>query len=326
MRALIVSNMLPTPANPALGAFVRTQVAALRALPDTEVELFEFEPGSPAAYVRAARELRRRHGRERFDVVHAHFGLTAWTALAARGRVRVMTMHGNDLHHPRSRRITTSALRRYDLSATVSSELARLLPGAGTTRRMAVLPCGIDLERFRPIPRAQARERLGLAPDGRYVLFCHDPSRPDKRHDLALDAAGDDAQVLTLGRVPPHEVPLWHNAADAVLVPSDYEGFGLAVLEALACDVPVLATRTGVHPIALDGIDGCLCAPYDRETWRAALAPHLAAGDARVEGRPRAALFGAQRMAGRVRAAWSALLGTPLYAAQPAPREGAFVA
>ncbi len=326
MRALVVSNMQATPENPALGEFVRTQVAALRRIPGVEVELFAFPPGSPAAYARAAVALRRLVGRERFDVVHAHFGLTAWTALAARGRVRVMTMHGNDLHHPRSNRITRAALRAYDLSATVSSELAALLPGAGTTRRVAVLPCGIDLARFRPIPRAEARARLGLDPDARYVLFCHDPARTDKRHDLALDAAGEDAQVLTLGRVAPDDVPLWHNAANAVLVPSDYEGFGLAVLEALACDVPVLATRTGVHPIALDGIEGCLCAPYDRAAWRAALAPHLAQQEPRVAGRARAELFGADRMARRVVAAWSALLDAPVYAARPAPQEGAVAA
>jgi glycosyltransferase involved in cell wall biosynthesis len=234
-----------------------------------------------------------------------------------------MTMHGNDLHHPRSRRITTAALRYYDLAATVSSELAELLPGAGVTRRVAVLPCGVDMERFRPIPRAEARKHLGLDPDGRYVLFCHDAERPDKRYDLALDAAGDDAIVLTLGRVAPDEVPYWHNAANAVLVPSDYEGFGLAVLEALACDVPVLATRTGVHPIALDGVRGTLCSPYDRATWRAALAPHLADPEPRVEGRPRAGLFSAERMAERVVAAWSELLEGPVCSPGKAPHGGA---
>ena len=73
-------------------------------------------------------------------------------------------------------------------------------------------------------------------------------------------------------------MPYWHNAANAVVVPSLYEGFGLAVLEALACDVPVLATPTGVHPTALGGIDALVYAPgigplgrlvdTDAATWR----------------------------------------------------------
>ena len=89
-------------------------------------------------------------------------------------------------------------------------------------------------------------------------------------------------------------MPLYVNAANAVLVPSAHEGFGLAVLEALACDVPVLATPVGVHPAALDGVPGTLCAPYDRAAWQAALAPHLQASDPRVAGRDRAALWSAR--------------------------------
>jgi glycosyltransferase involved in cell wall biosynthesis len=82
---------------------------------------------------------------------------------------------------------------------------------------------------------------------------------------------------------------------------------GLAVIEASACDVPAFGTPVGIHPLALEGIAGSLCAPYDRERWRAALAPHLADPDPRVAGRDRASLFSADRMADRVVAAWRAL-------------------
>ena len=89
---------------------------------------------------------------------------------------------------------------------------------------------------------------------------------PEKRHDLALRSPlAADVELLTLGGVDPECVPLWVNAANAVLVPSDREGFGLAVLEALACDVPVLATPVGIHPEALGELSGTLCAPFDLE-------------------------------------------------------------
>jgi len=320
MRALVVSNMAASPDAPGRGSFVRDQVAALRALNGLEVELHEFPPGG---YARAAVELRRRYRGASLDVVHAHFGLTAWPALALRGPAHVVTLHGTDLRHPRSRRITAAALGRLDLVATVSASLAELVPATAVRRPVAVLPCGVALDRFRPLPRASARAELGLDPDGRYVLFPADPSRPDKRHDLAVEAIGEQATLLTLGRVTPADVPLWVNAADAVVVPSDHEGFGLAVLEALACDVPVLATPVGVHQVALQGIAGALCAPFERDLWRAALAPHLEAPDPRVAGRSRAALFSAQHMARRVAAAWSELTGAPLYSAPEAPQEGA---
>jgi teichuronic acid biosynthesis glycosyltransferase TuaC len=307
VRALVVTNMYPTPERPALGSFVRDQVEALRRRSDVEIELFAFSPGL-RAYPWAARELRRRYRGRRFDIVHAHFGLTAWPAVAARLGPVVVTLHGNDLFHPRSNRITRAILPFTALPAAVSREFSGRLPGAGTTRRVAVLPVGIDLERFRPIPRREARERLGLDPDGRYLLFPHDPERPLKRFDRAREAA-DKTRLLTMGRVPPAEVPLWINAANAVLVPSQAEGFGLSVIEALACGVPAFGTPVGIHPVALDGIAGAFCAPWDRDVWRAALRPVLEAADPRVDGSARAALFSADRMAARVVAAWRDVAG-----------------
>jgi teichuronic acid biosynthesis glycosyltransferase TuaC len=310
MRALIVTNMYPTPARPALGRFVADQVAALRRTGEVDLEVFSFDPGGAGAYVRAARRLRarRRHGQARFDVVHAHYGLTAWPALTAPARTRVVTLHGTDLAHPRSRAITLAGLRFTDLVGVVSEPLAAAVPRWATRGRPAILPAGVALERFYPIDRAEARRRLGLDPDEPYLLFAADPARPEKRHDRALSIAGE-VPLLTLGNVAPEQVPLWINAANAVLVPSEREGFGLAVLEALACNVPVLATPVGVHPAVLSDVAGTLCAPFDAEVWGAALAPHLAAADPRVDGRARAETWSTDRMAARVIAAWRGLLG-----------------
>ena len=306
MRALVVTNLYPTPERPEYGRFVLDQVEALRRRGDVEIEVFAFPPG-PRSYPAAARGLRRRYRRGEFDIVHAHFGLTAWPALISRLGPVVVTLHGNDLFHPRSKRITRAALPFTALPAAVSREFSENIPGAGTTRRVAVLPVGIDLGRFRPIPRREARERLGLDPEGPYLLFPHDPSRPLKRFDRAREVAGD-VPLLQMGHVAPEEVPYWINAANAVLVPSQAEGFGLSAIEATACGVPVFGTPVGIHPVVLHGIEGALCAPYDRESWRSALRPHLDRADPRVEGRRRAELFSADRMAARVVEAWRGLL------------------
>jgi glycosyltransferase involved in cell wall biosynthesis len=304
VRALVVSNMLADAAHPERGRFVRDQVAALRALDGLDVELYEFPPGA-RALARAGVDLRRRFRSARLDVVHAHFGLTAWPALAVPARVRALTVHGTDLRHPRTRVATAAVLPLIDLPAAVSDSLARELPGRAARRRARVLPCGVDLERFRPLPREQARLELGLDPARPYLLFPADPARPGKRHDLALALARDaGVELLTLGGVSPGRVALWVNAANAVLVPSDNEGFGLAVLEALACDVPVLATPVGIHADALRGVDGALCAPFELARWRAALEPHLHAADPRVPGRTSAERFSVRTMADRVADAW----------------------
>jgi teichuronic acid biosynthesis glycosyltransferase TuaC len=298
--------MLPDAAHPERGRFVRDQVAALRRLEGLEVDLYEFPPGA-AALARAALQLRRRYGDAdgaRVDVVHAHFGLTAWPALAVSAHVRALTLHGTDLRHPRTRAATAAVLGRIDLLAAVSEQLAAELPERARARAQ-VLPCGVDLARFRAIPRASARAELGLHPERPVLLFPSDPAREGKRADRARSLArAVDVPLHTLGGVAPERVPLWINAANAVLVPSEREGFGLAVLEALACDVPVLATPVGVHTQALNGVAGALCAPFDLPAWRAVLEPHLQAADPRVQGRASARRFSAQAMAERVAAAW----------------------
>ena len=314
MRVLVVSNMAASRERPGRGVFVRDQVAALRARGDAEVELYEFLPGA-LSYPLAALALRRRYAGEHFDVVHAHFGLTAWPALAAPAARRIVTLHGTDVRHPRSRALTLAAARRMDLVATASEALASELGPLDTPT--AVLPCGVALDRFRPVPRQAARLALGLDGEEPCLLFPADPQRAGKRFDRASALAGG-VRLLTLGATAPDHVTLAINAANAVLVPSDAEGFGLAVLEALACDVPVLATPVGIHPQALEGIAGTLCATYDLERWAAALAPLLAAPDPRVAGRERAARWSSETMAARVAQAWRDVLERPPRAQRPA--------
>jgi glycosyltransferase involved in cell wall biosynthesis len=308
LRALIVTNMYPTAQRPALGRFVYDQVQALRRAGGLEeLEVFSFDGGSPGAYLRAARELRTRFaGRERFDVVHAHFGLSAWPALATPAKARVVTLHGTDLSHPRSRVISAAALPMYQLVATVSEPLAEALPRWAVRGRRAVLPCGVDLSRFQPRDRRECRVKLGLDPDQPCLLFPADPARAEKRHDRARALAGE-TPLHTLVNVEPELVPVWVNAANAVLVPSEREGFGLAVLEALACDVPVLATPVGIHAEALAGVSGTLCAEFDPARWRAALEPHLVSEDPRVAGRAAAERYSSEVMAARVLDAWRGL-------------------
>jgi teichuronic acid biosynthesis glycosyltransferase TuaC len=307
LQALVLSNMLPDAAHPERGRFVRDQVDALRQLDDDiEVELYEFPPGA-RALMHAARALRKRCRGRRLEVVHAHFGLTAWPALAVRAKVHAVTVHGTDVRHARTRLLTRAVLPLMDVVAAASAPLATELPGVRERRRAQILPCGVDLQRFRPIPRVQARAELGLDPAGPYLLFPADPLRPGKRFDRAQAIAGD-ISLLTLGGVEPQRVALWINAANAVLVPSEHEGFGLAVLEALACNVPVVATPVGIHGEVLDGLEGALCAPFDSARWRAALEPHVHAQDPRVQGRERVEPFSAEHMARRVLAAWRAAL------------------
>jgi len=310
MRVLVVTNFAPDAGAPQRGRWVLDQVEETRRL-GVDVEVFAFQRGS-RHYLPAAARLRRLLRRERFDLVHVHYGLTAWSALLAGARPLVVTFHGTDVRHPIVGPLSRRLAWRADLVAVVS--LALFGPedgraGLPAVPGSAVLPCGPDLSRFQSIPRAEARRELGLDADGRYLFFPANPERAEKRADRARELArACDAELLTGGSIEPERMPLWLNAANAVLLTSDYEGFGMVCVEALACEVPVLSTPVGIAPFALAGIDGVLCAPFELERWGDALRPHLDSPDPRVAGAARAASLSAPRMAQRVVVAYNEVL------------------
>lgn len=310
MRVLVVSNFMPDAGAPQRGRWVRDQVDEMRRR-GVEVDLFEFPPGR-GEYVPAVRRLRALLRRERFDLVHAHYGLAGWVARLAGATPLVVTFHGTDVRHHLVGHLSRRLAWRCDLVAGVSRALFEPedgRPGLPAVPGSAVLPCGPGLERFERVDRAEARRRLGLDPEGRYLFFPANPKRPEKRHDRAAEvAAACGVDLLTGGSIEPEQMPLWINAANAVLVTSDYEGFGMAAIEALACDVPVLSTPVGIAPYAVGGVEGCHCAPFEVDAWAAVARRHLDTADPRVAGAARAAGLSAAAMAERVIEAYRAVV------------------
>ena len=312
MRVLVVTNMQADAATPQRGRWVLDQVSELRQL-GVEMEVFSFPVGRKE-YAPATRRLRSRLKRESFDLVHAHYGLAGLVAAAAGAKPLLVTYHGTDVRHKTVGALSRRLARRAALNAGVSRKLFEpdgdrpglpLLPG-----RSAVLPCGPDLSRFQPMPRGEARKRLGLPPEEGFLFFPANPDRPEKRHDRAAELArACDARLITGGHNDPEAMPLWFNAASVVLITSDYEGFGMATLEALSCQVPVLSTPVGIAPFALGGLPGCLAEPFDVASWKPVADDHLGHLDPRVAGAGRAAAFSAERMAARVRVAYEEVLG-----------------
>ncbi len=310
VRVLTVSVLTPDAAAPQRGRWVLDQVEAIREH-GVEVEMF-YIPLGGSNYPAATRRLRRRLREQSFDLVHAHYGLAGWCARLAGARPLVVTFHGTDVRHRLVGPMSRALAGRLDLCAGVSRALfgpeggrAGLPPVPGR----AVLPCGPDLRRFESMPRAEARRELGLDPSKPFLFFPADPARAEKRHDRAAELAGAaGAELLTGGGIDPDRMPLWVNAANAVLLTSDYEGLGLVALESLACDVPVLSTPVGIAPHAISGVAGCLVAPFSVQSWSPIAAQHLDAEDPRIAGRRRAESFGAERMAARVLVAYRELL------------------
>ena len=282
-RVLIVTSLYPDAERPARGIFVQRQVEALRRCGETEVAVAAFSAtGAPWKYILKAPLLAPRISDA--DLVHVHFGLSGIAALSAvpLRKPLVLTVHGTDCHHPLTRRVTAAIARRADAVVAVSRELAAVC----AVPTMEIIPPGVDVRRFAPTERREARRRLGVPEEERFLLFPADLERPEKRAALARRLAEEVGVRLRAYRdTPAEEVPLWINAADAVVVTSSREGYGLACMEALACDVPVMSTPVGVAREVLGRVPGTLCAPFDLARWAAHLRTLLADPDPRVPGR-----------------------------------------
>src|SRR5437879_3587444 len=163
--------MYPTPERPDYGAFVWQQAEQLRRFGHTVdvVNILGFR--SKLNYLNAAVEVLRKTRRTSYDVVHAHYGLSAFPAWFRLDAPLVMTLHGSDVLGGRFDGLCSWLICRFaDAVIVVSEEIRQRIPGM-------VIPCGVDLDLFRPLNRREARARLGWPLEKYLVIFPFDPKR-----------------------------------------------------------------------------------------------------------------------------------------------------
>jgi teichuronic acid biosynthesis glycosyltransferase TuaC len=295
IRVLMITSDWPDRASwGGTATFIARQVDFLRAA-GVDVDVFRFRgDGNPLRYAVAWLDVQRRLRRERYDLIHAQFGQSGLLALPKRLPL-VVTFRGDDLEGVLSN--TTGRLtargrllpllsrvvaRRADATIVVSAHMKGFLHREAQPH---VIPSGLDLERFRLIPQAEARRHLGLSPDRRLVLFVGSPTSSRKRYDLARQAV-DIVQrslpaELVLGWAVPHDqIPYFMNACDALVFTSRQEGSPNVVKEALACNLPVVSVAIGDVPERLRDLAGCeVCADDEPQTIAAALVRALRRGE-----------------------------------------------
>ena len=289
MRVLMISSEWPTVELPQRGSFIVQQAAYLRKA-GVEVDVFPLRAeGHPLNYVKAWRALRTTHHLEDFDLIHAQFGqsgLMAWRA----GLPLVVTFRGSDVlgvvgrqgrYTARGRvlkRISRTVARWAAAVIIVAEHLAAALPRG---LRPHVIPSGLDLDLFRPMPRADARKQLGLPLDKPLVLFGANPAIAGKRYPLAQQAVQtirepEGVEIVALTGIPREQVPVYMNACDLLLMTSKHEGSPNVVKEALACNVPVVSVDVGDVRQRIGAVEGCILCPDETpETIGAAVATVL---------------------------------------------------
>lgn len=294
--------------------FVRREADALRAA-GHDVQIFGFDNTSYARFLAEAMMLRRVVGALNPDLVHAQFGKFTALLAALSGRPFVITFRGTDINHNTRYSWLRSAL---GLAASqvaglfargivcVSREIQEKVL-ACRWRPSIVVPTGVDLQLFRPMDRAAARQRLGYRPEERIVLFNAGKNPVVKDPELAAAAVCEAKAKLAVirfvvldGTAQPSDIPLYMNAADVLLVTSRTEGSPTVVQEAMACNLPVVSVDVGDVRERLEGVAGCkVLDTRSPAELGAALAAVLTEGN-RSDGRAHAHSLGIDAIATRL--------------------------
>jgi glycosyltransferase involved in cell wall biosynthesis len=130
-----------------------------------------------------------------------------------------------------------------------------------------LMPNGVDTDAFRPLDRSLSLSMTGFDGSLFNIIFVGDPSRHEKNYSLAGEAVqilSDRAvNLITLKDIPAGMMPWYYNAANLLLLTSLWEGSPNCVKEAMACNLPVVATAVGDVPQLISGLEGCFISTFD---------------------------------------------------------------
>jgi D-inositol-3-phosphate glycosyltransferase len=237
-------------------------------------------------------------------VYHAHYWLSGWVARELQacqpapvvqmfhtlGMMKNLVARGDADRETEKRIVVERAIMQFAdriIAATPRDEQQMVELYGGDKNKIDIIPPGVDLELFHPIPLEEAKEYIETPYEHHTVLFVGriDPikgidvwfqamklvveANPDLRGKMCVCLIGgdidDDAEpdaelarldalkdelgigdlVTFLGRRAQQSLPYYYSAADVVVMPSLYESFGMAALEAMACGTPVVASDVG---------------------------------------------------------------------------------
>ena len=278
MRVLVVTNMYPTEDRPHFGIFVKEQVESLGKLGvDVDVLFMDGRAGK-LNYLRGFPRLYKKLREQQYDLIHAHYIFAGLVARAQRRYPVVLTHHGPEVFMTWEKYLCRIFTRWFNSVIVVSPEMKARL----AVKDAYVIPCGIDMEKFRPLPKDACRRELGLPLQKKLVLWAGEHQRPEKRFELVVQAMEKlkqrlaDVELVLLSGKPYSYVPLYMNACDALVLASDAEGSPMVVKEAMACNLPVVATPVGDVREVIGNTEGCHICSQDLEDIAAKLELALA--------------------------------------------------
>jgi glycosyltransferase involved in cell wall biosynthesis len=304
LKVLVLTNMYPHREDPASGIFVKEQVESLRML-GLEIDVI-FINGikNRFNYLRGIFEFLRKVHQNQYSLIHAHHTYCALIGKLYNRVPLLLTFHEGEINTEigileRIRKygvwkipIFSQRLKRW--IGKKAEGIISVFPEGGPLlgREDAfVIPCGIDLHLFKPIPLKRAKRKLNLPLNEKILLFSADPSRREKRYDIARDAYQivkkkiPNLRLVHLSGIRRSHLPLIMNSAELMILTSDFEASPMVIKEAMAVNLPILSVDAGDVADLIKNTKGCFISPRNPESLALKIEEIVANGFPRTNGR-----------------------------------------
>ncbi|NDV46038.1 glycosyltransferase [Paludibacter sp. 221] len=254
MRILIVASYN----SGEFSAFVIEQTKELEKL-GVEIDFYGKIGNGYKGYLRNRKQLIQKVKVFQPDIIHAHYGLSGLLANLQRKVPVVTTYHGSDINNDSIFRFSKIAIYLSAFNIFVSEKNRQKTK---LNKNQVVIPCGVDVELFKPIEKKIAREKFGFTKDDKIVLFAGAFDNKVKNVELAKKAIGviPNIKLIELKGYSREEVAELMNAVDAVLMTSFSEGSPQFIKEAMACNKPIVSVDVGDVKEIMGDTEGCYLA------------------------------------------------------------------
>ena len=259
MKVLIVASGNSAVISP----FVKEQGDSLKEI-GLDIDYFLIKGKGITGYLKNYFNLNRLIKTNTYDIIHAHYGLSGLLATFQSHVPVVITFHGSDVNLNRTNfYLSFLASRLSDANIFVHESLSKKL--SLYSDKAEIIPCGVNLNLFKPIDKLASRDKLGLDLNYNYVLFSSSFNNKIKNAALAKLALSNFENIILLEMkgYSREEVHLLMNAVDILIVTSHSETGPLVVKEALACNCPIISTDVGDVKELVNGTKKCYIVEYD---------------------------------------------------------------
>lgn len=271
MKILFVCSAKP---DMSVAPFIKSQADSLVS-EGLLIDYFKVKGRGLRSYIRSIPLLRKKVKENNYNIVHAHYALCGWVALLAfTGLPLIVSYMGSDVYGSVNSKGKRTLFLNIMLAKLLQPFVNRIIVKSKNLesyvymkKKCVLIPNGVNFSKFKPLDKAECRERLGLAADKKIVLFLGNPKDPRKNIRLLKEALGlmnrSDVILAAPYPVPHNEVPVYINAADVFTLTSFLEGSPNVVKEAMACNCPVVATDAGDVREVVGRSRTCYVADFD---------------------------------------------------------------